>query len=656
MLQRGWLRPVYRLLLMFFATTAVLASALAWMGWRLIRQERLLAGQRTEERRERAAEQAVAALKEALSITEAQLLRLSTVAPTELPAQSKVLAEDLPEDSALLVFSADPLQAFPPGRLLYYPDVPRVPADTPAALAAAEKSEFQERDYLKAADILQALVGHSDPAIRAAAQARLGRCLRKAGRIGEALAAFEELARAGAVSIAGLPAELVALESRLLILEEQRNDAARREASALDSALRGGKWRINRVVFEYYRDEAARILGSDLPAPSLGVSEAAEAMLPEWQEQARRESSPAGRRNLWCQDRPWLLFWRGSGARLVVLALGREYLEAKWLGPLKSTLASTHAEIMFSDIDGRPVAGDLPKGVPASVRMASATQLPWTLHTISVHIADPGFGAQRLIVTGLLTLLLLILAGGYFIGRAAAREVAVARLQSDFVASVSHEFRTPVTAMRQLSELLATGRVDGEEDRNQYYEALVRESERLHRLVEGLLTFGQMEAGALTFRFETLDPAQLASTVVAEFEREGASREHHIELRAEEILPSVRADRAALGCVLWNLLDNAVKYSPECPEVWFDVARDQGGVAFRVRDRGIGIPIGEQRDIFNKFVRGSAARERGFIGAGVGLAMARQIVAAHHGEIRIESRPGEGSTFTVLLPASNGTV
>jgi signal transduction histidine kinase len=260
----------------------------------------------------------------------------------------------------------------------------------------------------------------------------------------------------------------------------------------------------------------------------------------------------------------------------------------------------------------------------------------------------------RLILTGSLTLLLLILAGSYFIGRAAAREVAVARLQADFVASVSHEFRTPITALRQLSELLEGGRVASDEDRNEYYRALARESERMHRLVEGLLNFGRLQSGALHYRFERLDAIDLVQSVVVEFRRDVEARGYSVELATNGSRPAISADRAALGCAVSNLLENAVKYSPDCCTVWVEVGHEsERTVAVRVRDRGIGIPQAEQKQIFEKFVRGAAAKSGSIRGAGVGLAMARQIVEAHHGEIRLESRPGEGSTFTLLLPEAS---
>jgi signal transduction histidine kinase len=648
---RSWFQPGYRLLLMFFAITSVLVSALAWMGWKLVEQDRLLAGQRMEDRCDHAADLAAAALKDDLSRIEDRLAQVSAASPPKLQERAKALAADFPEDSALLVYSSGPVEAYPTGRLLFVPDAPAPSVASAAVFSHAEKLEFQEHQYLEAASSLRRLVRSPDRTIGAEALARLGRCLWKGGSVSQALAAYQELKSAGPVSVGGLPAELVAREARLLILERQKSDEAPREASELREALCAGRWRINRASFEFYMDESARILGTDSPLPPTGVSAAAGIMLPQWQALSQRQGSTSGRRTFRDRDGPLLLLWRGSSERMAALALGVGYIRANWLGPLNPTLAPMQVKVVLTDIDGRAVAGELTAGSPSSVRPASATQLPWTVYAVSANPAEAGPGARRLILTGVLTLLLLVLGGGYFVGRAAVREVAVARLQSEFVASVSHELRTPVTAMRQLSELLATGRVAGGQDRDDYYRALQKESERLHRLVEGLLTFGRMEAGAGHLRFEPLDPAQLARTVIDEFHREGAAPGYHVDLKVDAGVSRVRADRAALSCVLWNLLDNAVKYSPECQTVWAEVAQEYAHVAVRVRDRGIGIPPGERRKIFRRFVRGSAARDAGIRGVGVGLAMVQLIVAAHQGRIRVESRLGEGSVFTVLLPA-----
>ena len=114
--------------------------------------------------------------------------------------------------------------------------------------------------------------------------------------------------------------------------------------------------------------------------------------------------------------------------------------------------------------------------------------------------------------------------------------------------------------------------------------------------------------------------------------------------------PAVRADREALRCVLWNLFENAVKYSPESEAVRVELAKNGRRVEIAVEDHGVGIPRREQRSIFEKFVRGSAARESQIRGTGIGLAMARQIVRAHGGDITVASELGKGSTFRVHLP------
>jgi signal transduction histidine kinase len=170
--------------------------------------------------------------------------------------------------------------------------------------------------------------------------------------------------------------------------------------------------------------------------------------------------------------------------------------------------------------------------------------------------------------------------------------------------------------------------------------------------VETLLNFGRMEARAYKYELEKVDAGQLAEQTVAAFELELADA-RKIE-RAGESNCWVRADPEPLAVALRNLLDNAVKYSPPDAGVRIEWARSGAQVAIRVRDQGPGIPAGERKSIFEKFVRGSAAVLH-VKGTGVGLAIVRQIVAAHGGEIRLESEPGKGSTFTILLPAVEQT-
>jgi signal transduction histidine kinase len=272
---------------------------------------------------------------------------------------------------------------------------------------------------------------------------------------------------------------------------------------------------------------------------------------------------------------------------------------------------------------------------------------------------------RRLLLAGLSVLAPLLLITSYFIVRAMTRELAVARLQSDFVASVSHEFRSPLTSMRQLSSMLVQGRLPSDEQRQRSYEFLADETGRLDRLIEGLLDFGLIEAGEARYRLESTAAVELVRETVSAFQRTVTARGYQVELSLPAsssgdpadrlaVRHRILADKEALGRAIWNLLDNAVKFSPDERKVWVDVVplheKQQARLAIAVKDRGMGIPATEQRTIFDKFVRGSASREAGIKGTGIGLAMVKHIIAAHGGEIRLESAPGEGSRFTILLP------
>jgi signal transduction histidine kinase len=228
-------------------------------------------------------------------------------------------------------------------------------------------------------------------------------------------------------------------------------------------------------------------------------------------------------------------------------------------------------------------------------------------------------------------------------------------MQSDFVSAVSHEFRSPLTSIRQLSEILALGRVPSEDRRQVYYDTLVRETARLQRLVESLLNFGRMEARARQYRFEPLETGPIVRRVAAEFETQLAGSGRRIHMEGPDSGCVIEADPEAFSVALRNLVDNALKYSPERPVVWVEWRSGGGRVAVAVRDEGPGIPEAEKKAIFRKFVRGSAAETANVKGSGVGLAMVRHIVAAHRGEITLASQPGKGSTFVMVFPGVETT-
>jgi two-component system phosphate regulon sensor histidine kinase PhoR len=189
-----------------------------------------------------------------------------------------------------------------------------------------------------------------------------------------------------------------------------------------------------------------------------------------------------------------------------------------------------------------------------------------------------------------------------------------------------------------------------DERRELCYEAQARSAARLTRLVESLLDFGRMEGGARVYHLEPVDCARLVHRVLEEFRSEVQSSGFQFALSAQDNAEA-DADGEALGRAVWNLLDNALKYSGDSREIEVDVRRVGSEARIAVRDRGLGIPACEQVLIFRKFQRGDDAIRLGIKGTGIGLTMVDHIMKAHHGRVEVESEPGQGSTFTLVLPA-----
>lgn len=643
-----WLDNGRRLQAMFLTVAALLAATLLWMGWQLARQDRELAAQRLQERRESTADLLAAALQRAIFQTEEHLVKLASLPRTALPQSL-----ELGEDTVTVVREGSTLDVHPANRLPFYPEAQPSPTPPASLFAAADGLEFRQADYPAAIAALQNLERANDPAVRASTLLRISRLQRKQGHWNEALATYAAMAKLDTTTVEGAPAPFVAAHSRMRIWEERKNPAAaQHEAKALASLIESRHYRLSRGVYEFYVGETRRLLQSSAPAgnngPALALAAAVESLYHEW----KTEQPSSGRRIFHESGHTTLALWRSAGNRTVALVAPTGWLHSQLDQRLRSALKTAGLSLALTGSEGNAVLGTLPTNASRqSVRMASATQLPWNLHVVGDPSAldessDP---RRRLLATALGIITLLILAGSYLIARAVTREAAVSRLQSDFVSAVSHEFRTPLTTFCLLSEQLASGKITNPGDQAEYFTVLAKESHRLRRLVEGLLNFGRMEAGAARYQFETVDPAELVAEVTGEFRKEGQGRP--IEVHTNQGAPLILADRAALACAVWNLLDNAAKYSPASSAIEVDVAAEAGKAAIQIRDHGQGIPPGEQRRIFDKFVRGAAARTAGIQGTGVGLAMVHHIVSAHKGEIRLESAPGQGSSFTLLLPA-----
>ena len=224
------------------------------------------------------------------------------------------------------------------------------------------------------------------------------------------------------------------------------------------------------------------------------------------------------------------------------------------------------------------------------------------------------------------------------------------RVRRDFVANVSHEFKTPLTAIQGFAETLLSGALDDKANRNRFVEIIRDHARRLARLTDDLLKLSRIEAGRLELEIRPIRVEALVNGCVETARLNAKARGLEIHVDLQQNAPAVRGDGAQLGEVLQNLLDNALQYTPSGGRI--DVtARSNGmGVIFTVADTGIGIPESDLERIFERFYRVDAARSREAGGTGLGLAIARHIVEAHGGRIWVESAVGQGSRFHFSIP------
>jgi signal transduction histidine kinase len=343
----------------------------------------------------------------------------------------------------------------------------------------------------------------------------------------------------------------------------------------------------------------------------------------------------------------------GRPAFLALLVLDPEVLRRD---VLEATLGGPEAPLLtVTDHRGRPVYGRESgerAEVVAAVPLSGA--LPaWRLALYQPAGLSPraAIARQVTLFTGAFGLLLVVIATGLVATyRLVRRETETARLKAEFVANVSHDLKTPLSLIRVFGETLEMGRVTDEVTRHEYYRVITRESERLSRLIENVLDFSRIEGGRRTYDMVPVSVEPLVRDTVESFGYVLAQQGFKVDVAVEAGLPEVPMDADAVSQALGNLIDNAIKYSEARKVLTVEASLRDGGLALTVSDEGIGIPREEQERIFDKFYRVGRSETQSRRGSGVGLALVRHVAGAHGGRISVDSRPGEGSRFTLWLP------
>ena len=252
--------------------------------------------------------------------------------------------------------------------------------------------------------------------------------------------------------------------------------------------------------------------------------------------------------------------------------------------------------------------------------------------------------------TGVLVAVVILIAGG-FAGQAVGKQIKLNKMKNDFIATVSHELKTPLSSMRVMVDTLLEGNYKDQQQAEQYLQLTSKENQRLSRLIDNFLTFSRMERCKQAFQISETSPAKIAQEAVDIVKARFDQTLCEFEVNIHQNLPNILADPDAIVTVLINLLDNAYKYSKDEKRIVFWVFFKDNMVHFQITDNGLGLSRWAIKKIFKRFYQVDRSLSRQTEGCGLGLAIVKFIVDAHKGSIIVKSKPGKGSAFTVKLPA-----
>jgi two-component system phosphate regulon sensor histidine kinase PhoR len=298
-------------------------------------------------------------------------------------------------------------------------------------------------------------------------------------------------------------------------------------------------------------------------------------------------------------------------------------------------------------------------GIPFSMVKELSPLVPsWqiSIKPKSVEIINQYVSTRRWIYGITLTFLIAGMFFGIFLVlRDMSREKRIAQLRSDFVSNVTHELKTPLTSIRMFAETMNLGRIKKKNERQEYLSIIVKETERLTRLVNNVLDFSKIEKNKKEYHFELFNLSQVVQSALSSMEywmnEQGFKIKSYIE---ENII--TKADGDAIEQAVLNLLSNAMKYSFKQKEINLRLWKENQSIYIQVEDKGIGIPESKQSSIFNKYYRAHVGQAQDKGGAGLGLTVLKHIVDAHKGKIELESKVNQGSTFTIILPVISNLV
>ncbi len=291
-----------------------------------------------------------------------------------------------------------------------------------------------------------------------------------------------------------------------------------------------------------------------------------------------------------------------------------------------------------------------------TVSLKNALGRGWraTLYFIGENLFDKAANRQRTIYTwtGILVIGLMAVCT-CFAGGAVGRQAKLNRLKNDFVATITHELKTPLASMRVLVDTLLDGSYNNQQQATEYLQLISKENRRLTGLIDNFLTFSRMERNKQAFGLDPASPADIATSAADAVRTKFNNEKCEFTVSIDDNLPSIMADKDAMITVLVNLLDNAYNYSHDDKRIELKVFAENNAVYFSVADNGIGMTSRQVKKIFDRFYQADTSLTRRTQGAGLGLSIVKFILDAHNAKMTVDSIPDKGSTFTVTLPVAD---
>lgn len=339
-----------------------------------------------------------------------------------------------------------------------------------------------------------------------------------------------------------------------------------------------------------------------------------------------------------------------SGDQVVIAKIDNKAYRDRLVSKMK-VVAQSWKNIPYSVVDQKDniVLGHIPDSstIVSQTILSDAMNWEFSLYEKDMRDIKRESRKRMLLMYGLMLFALFaVIFGSFFMFRFITQERKLLSMKANFLSSVSHELKTPLTSIKMFAEMMARGRVQKVEKVQEYSNLIGKEATRLENLIGAILNYTRMEHGTGAFKWEKLDFSVCAQKVFDAVEDIGI--EKGLEFRVHfEPAAYVMGDYTALYSLAQNLIENAIKYTNAPGEITVDVQVEENHVVFSVMDTGVGIPPAEQKNIFNDFYRVGDEMTRSTKGSGLGLAIVKRVAKTHRATISLISKPGKGSTFTV---------